>query len=64
VDIDAEWRVTFWHDGLTANYLSVTLGRKDIEYLLLYLQLVIRAVDEGSPDVRRLQNAGIITSEA
>ena len=25
VDIDMEWKISFWHDGLTANYLSVTL---------------------------------------
>lgn len=31
VDISVEWRVSFWFEGLTANYLSVTLYRPDIE---------------------------------
>lgn len=60
VDIDANWKVSFWHDGLTANFLSVTLGRKDIEYLLVYLRLVMGTLDEGSPDVACLINTGII----
>ena len=60
VDIDADWKVSFWHDGLTANFLSVTLGHKDIEHLLVYLRLVMGTLDEGSPDVARLIDAGII----
>lgn len=29
-DIYAEWQIYFWHDGLTSNYLTVTLDREDI----------------------------------
>ena len=29
-DIYVEWRVFFWDDGLTENYLNVTLSRDDI----------------------------------
>ena len=51
-DIDMEWRVSFWNGGgLTANYLSVTLNRDDIENLFLYLQLVMSKVSENDPAV-------------
>ncbi len=32
-DIRAEWRICFWNDGLTDNYLTVTLEREDIAAL-------------------------------
>lgn len=39
-----EWRVHFWEDGLTANYLSVTLGDDDITALRDYFREIIRSV--------------------
>lgn len=29
-DIYVEWRIYFWNDGLTENFLTITLGRADI----------------------------------
>jgi hypothetical protein len=60
VDIDMEWQVYFWHDGLTANYLSVTLNREEIEYLSTYLQLVTGKISEDDPAVKRLIQRNII----
>ena len=62
VDIDMEWKISFWHDGLTANYLSVTLNRTDIESLLLYLRLVMGEVRESSPEIKALISKGVISS--
>lgn len=42
VDIYLEWRVYFWNEGLTDNYLTVTLGREDITALRDYLRTVIK----------------------
>ena len=42
VDIYLEWRVYFWNEGLTDNYLTVTLGREDITVLRDYLRTVIK----------------------
>lgn len=41
-DIYLEWRVYFWCEGLTNNYLTVTLGREEITALRDYLRSVIR----------------------
>ncbi|MDO5401347.1 MAG: hypothetical protein Q4F17_10285 [Eubacteriales bacterium] len=60
VDIDMEWQVSFWHDGLTANYLSVTLSREEIEYLLTYLRLVTGEICEDDPAIKRLIQMNII----
>lgn len=42
VDIYLEWRVYFWNEGLTDNYLTVTLGREEITMLRNYLRTVIK----------------------
>lgn len=62
VDIDMEWKISFWHDGLTANYLSVTLDRTDIESLLLYLRLVMGELQKTAPEIKVLMDKGIISS--
>lgn len=62
VDIDMEWKISFWYDGLTANYLSVTLDRSDIERLLLYLRLVMGEVQESAPEIKVLMDKGIIST--
>lgn len=41
-DIYVEWKIYFWHGGLTDNYLTITLGREDIARLRDYLKLVIK----------------------
>ena len=41
-DIYVEWKIYFWHGGLTDNYLTITLGREDVVRLRDYLKLVIK----------------------
>ncbi len=41
-DIYVEWKIYFWHGGLTDNYLTITLGREDVARLRDYLKLVIK----------------------
>ncbi|GFI62108.1 hypothetical protein IMSAG049_01281 [Clostridiales bacterium] len=40
-DIFVEWRIHFWHDGLTANYLTITLRRQEIAAFRDYLSFII-----------------------
>lgn len=42
VDIYLEWKVYFWHEGLTDNHLTVTLDRTEITALRDYLRSVIK----------------------
>ena len=62
VDIDMEWKISFWHEGLTDNYLSVTLDRPHIECLLLYMRLVMGEVEENSPEIQALVRNGILSA--
>ena len=55
-----EWKISFWYDGLTDNYLSVALDRTDMECFLLYLRLVMGEVQESSPEIKALMGKGII----
>lgn len=61
VDIGLEWKVSFWHDGLTANYLSVRLDRAEIFCLLQYLRLVLGEVSPSSPEIQQLVQSGMIS---
>ena len=40
-DISLEWKIYFWNHGLTDNYLTITLDRKEITGLRDYLASVI-----------------------
>lgn len=60
VDIDVEWKIAFWHDGLTANYLSVFLDRDNIESLLSYLRLIMGEIKESDPKIQQLIRDGIL----
>lgn len=51
VDIDLQWKVFFWNDGLTDNYISVTLDRTEIEYLLVYLKVIAGDLSEENDDI-------------
>ena len=42
VDFYLEWKVYFWHEGLTDNHLTVTLDRTEITALRDYLRSVIK----------------------
>ena len=59
-DIDLEWKVFFWHEGLTGNYLSVALARPDIECLLAYLKVVTGQLSEKDIEVQTLIAKGIL----
>lgn len=41
-DIYVEWKIYFWHGGLTDNYLTITLVREEVTRLRDYLKLVIK----------------------
>lgn len=53
-DIYMEWTVTFWNEGLTDNYLSVTLDREDMKVLLAYLKYVIGKFAARDPEISDL----------
>ena len=59
-DIDLEWKVFFWHEGLTGNYLSVALARPDIECLRTYLKVVTGQLSENDAEVQSLIAKGIL----
>lgn len=40
-DIYLEWKIYFWNQGLTDNYLSITLDREEIKSIRDYLSSVI-----------------------
>ena len=40
-DIYVEWEIYFWHEGLTDNHLTITLGREEIIQLREYLIAII-----------------------
>lgn len=60
IDIDMELRISFWNDGLTANYLSVTFDREDIECFFIYLKLVTGEITTDHPRVIHLMKKGIL----
>lgn len=60
LDISVDWTVAFWHDGLTNNYLTVELKRKDIGNLRTYLGLVMGVISQDDPLVAELLEEGIL----
>lgn len=55
-----EWTITFWHDGLTANYLSLTLDQDDMQLLLKYLYLVMGKIRSDSDEIDQMIKSGYI----
>ena len=43
-DILVDWRVYFWYEGLTSNYLSITLNREEIIILRDYFLNIIKNI--------------------
>ena len=41
-DISLEWKIYFWNDGLTGNYLTITLNRNEITNLRDYFASVAK----------------------
>ncbi|MDD2300864.1 MAG: hypothetical protein WC147_03490 [Syntrophomonas sp.] len=60
VDVSMEWTVTFWHEGLTNNYLSVEFDRDDIHYIFNYLNLIMGKIDKQSKMISEMLAKGII----
>ena len=48
----ADLHISFWDDGLTANYLSLCFGEADLDALWQYLRLVTGEADLSDPRVR------------
>ncbi len=59
-DISMEWKVFFWHDGLTENHLTVALDREDIINLRNYLFWVIGKYNETTPEIIDMEKKGIL----
>lgn len=59
-DISMNWEVYFWHDGLTANYLTIALDRSDITNLKNYLFLVTGQYNEHTPEIVEMIKSGIL----
>lgn len=53
-DVHMEWRVSFWDDGLTDNYLSASLNRETMNILLVYLKYVTGEFKINDPEVVEL----------
>lgn len=60
-DIYMEWTVTFWNEGLTDNYLSVTLDREDMKILLVYLNYVVGKYSADAQEVEDLIRRDFLT---
>ncbi|MCR5015963.1 MAG: hypothetical protein K6A75_05255 [Ruminococcus sp.] len=54
VDIDAEFQIHFWNDGLTANYLSLCFDRNDLECLLVYLRCITNEIQTDDEMLQKL----------
>lgn len=60
IDISVDWTVTFWHKGLTNNYLSAELNRDEIGYLRSYLEFVMGKKSEEDPVIEALVSLGVL----
>lgn len=57
-DIYMEWAISFWHDGLTGNYLTLTLCNDDMRLLLNYLNLTTGKLSEDADEVVQMIKDG------
>lgn len=60
VDIDANIHIHLWNGSLTANYISLSFGRKDIEAFHSYLNLITNQVKVNDPSIKKLIDRDII----
>ena len=60
VDVDAEFRVSFWNGGLTANYLSLRMDREDITAFITYLSVITKQINKADDAVQSLLKDGIL----
>lgn len=59
-DVYMEWKIFFWNEGLTDNYLSLTIDRTDLQYLLNYLLLVKGNLKKDSDEIIAMINSGFL----
>ena len=59
----ADLHISFWDDGLTANYLSLCFGKTNLDALWQYLRLVTGEADLSDPRVRFWLDKGAILPE-
>ena len=59
----ADLHISFWDDGLTANYLSLCFGKTNLDALWQYLRLVTGEADSSDPRVRFWLDKGAILPE-
>ena len=58
--IQTDWQVSFWHDGLTANYLSVTLDETETGYLRDYIDLVCGKIAKNDDRIQQMIKKGVL----
>jgi len=59
-DIRVAWMISFWHEGLTQNFLSVSLDRGEIEDLKNYLLLVSGQIEPSHPAIGAMLERGAL----
>lgn len=59
-DAYMEWKVFLWNEGLTDNHLTVRLGLRELECLLVYLRHVMGIDGVDSLQVKQLMAEGIL----
>jgi len=57
-DYYMEWAVSFWHKGLTGNYLTLMLCKDDMCLLLNYLYLITGKLSEDADEVTQMIKDG------
>ncbi len=56
----ADWKIYFWDEGLTCNYLNLHLSLEDIEYFKNYLNLITDVVDKNNSVIQDMINKNIL----
>ena len=59
-NVFVDWKIYFWSEGLTSNYLNICLCDDEIEYLKNYLNLVTGVVDRENPVIQDMINKNIL----
>lgn len=60
VDINAEFKISFWNGGITENYLSLRMDREDINAFITYLRVITEQISKADASVQSLLNKGIL----
>ena len=59
-DINTDIHIHLWNGVLTENYISLRLGRKDMEALQSYLKLITHQIKMDDPSIKKLMESDII----